>query len=475
MKNLKLLIIAGLLVVVALVLQHGSQPAVAPDPYIGKSLIAAADMDGVPEIVIKSSQGRIDLKKVDGIWRLPELHNMRVDRNRVEELFQKLTETKVVEIVTGNQQRHKDLGVASISEDAGISGEDNALIVLKDIAGAQLRQIYLGKGRQARSVDGSQGFGNDGQYFRFGDDDGVYLLSQFLWLEKNQKNWLSKELLKLSSDKIGKITWEYPENDTFSLERATATSALVLKDLDEGKQTKQQVAEQIAGIFAALQFDDFVATDSPALHPALAEKVSLHIECSDAFNVKLNISSGPVDIPGAGKMHLVLLNAEYAGSDTSLKNLADEIEANAAKMAFALGEHRVKPLLVKAADLSEDKPAPAPETASTTASVAGQIAASHILVAYQGAERSSATRSQQEAENLAAELLAKIKEGSDFGKLAEESSDCPSGKSAAGSLGDFGRGMMAKEFEDAAFALNVGEISEVVKSPFGYHIIRRDK
>jgi len=174
-------------------------------------------------------------------------------------------------------------------------------------------------------------------------------------------------------------------------------------------------------------------------------------------------------------MHLVLLNAEYAGSDTSLKNLADEIEANAAKMAFALGEHRVKPLLVKAADLSEDKPAPAPETASATASVAGQIAASHILVAYQGAERSSATRSQQEAENLAAELLAKIKEGSDFGKLAEESSDCPSGKSAAGSLGDFGRGMMAKEFEDAAFALNVGEISEVVKSPFGYHIIRRDK
>ncbi|HAE40273.1 MAG TPA: parvulin peptidyl-prolyl isomerase [Candidatus Riflebacteria bacterium] len=104
-----------------------------------------------------------------------------------------------------------------------------------------------------------------------------------------------------------------------------------------------------------------------------------------------------------------------------------------------------------------------------------QVEATHILVAWQGAERSSATRSKEEARKLIDDLHAKIKKGADIGDLANENSDCPSGKSASGSLGSFGRGMMAKPFEDAAFSLKVGEVSAVVETGFGYHLIRRDK
>ncbi len=88
--------------------------------------------------------------------------------------------------------------------------------------------------------------------------------------------------------------------------------------------------------------------------------------------------------------------------------------------------------------------------------------------------KAAAEKSADEAaKKKAEEILAKLKQGEDFGKLAEEFSDCPSGKSAKGNLGEFSKdGQMVKEFEDAAFALEAGQTSGIVKTQFGYHIIK---
>ncbi len=483
MKNLKLLLIAIVLVAVAFALQQGSKPGVAPDPFVGRSLVEAADIDGISGIIIKSDQGSLELKKVNGVWRLPGLNDMRVDPNRLEEFFQRVNAAKVVESVSGNPQRHADLGVASLTADAPVVGNESILITLKDVAGATVKELYLGKGRQAKSVDGSQGFGNDGQYFRFGGSDYVYLLSSFIWLDKDQKNWLSKELVKISADKLKQIAWKYSDGrEEFNLTRAGATDSLVLHGLAEDMQTKQSALPAVQNFFANLTFDDFIATDSPELHKDLSDCLTLTVESFDGLKLQMLISSGAVEIPGKGKMHLLWPGAEYDGSDAAIRSLADELTANAKKMLYTLHEQRVKPLMLKSADLSEAKPEPVPpaasgttEVASVAAAVSDKVSASHILLAYKGAERSEATRSDEEAEKLAEELLERLKKGEDFGKIASENSDCPSGKSASGSLGEFGRGMMAKEFEDAAYALEIGKISGVVKSPFGYHIIRRDK
>ena len=94
-----------------------------------------------------------------------------------------------------------------------------------------------------------------------------------------------------------------------------------------------------------------------------------------------------------------------------------------------------------------------------------QVRASHILFKVEGKDE-AAVRKQAEA------VLARAKGGEDFVKLANEFTEEEVGKTRGGDLDFFGRGQMAKEFEDAAFALKPGQISDVVKSSFGLHIIK---
>lgn len=77
-----------------------------------------------------------------------------------------------------------------------------------------------------------------------------------------------------------------------------------------------------------------------------------------------------------------------------------------------------------------------------------------------------------EKEYEAQDLVKKLAEGEKFEDLARKFSQCPSGKSG-GDLGSFRQGQMVKPFEDAAFALKVGEVSAPVRTSFGYHLIER--
>lgn len=98
------------------------------------------------------------------------------------------------------------------------------------------------------------------------------------------------------------------------------------------------------------------------------------------------------------------------------------------------------------------------------------VRASHILITVPAdASPEQLTAAKTKADTVYEKTVAP---GADFGKLAEEYSDDPGSKAEAGDLGDFERGMMVPEFENAAFTLKVGEISQPVKSEFGYHIIK---
>ena len=97
-----------------------------------------------------------------------------------------------------------------------------------------------------------------------------------------------------------------------------------------------------------------------------------------------------------------------------------------------------------------------------------RVLAQHILIkpASDKAEDKAAAKAKLE------EIRARIVNGeSTFAHEAKEHSDCPSGKQNGGSLGWFGRGMMVKPFEDVAFDLALDTVSDILETPFGYHII----
>lgn len=97
-----------------------------------------------------------------------------------------------------------------------------------------------------------------------------------------------------------------------------------------------------------------------------------------------------------------------------------------------------------------------------------QVKASHILI---GVDASATPEVKAKAKEKAEGLLKELKSGKDFAEVAKTSSTCPS-KEQGGDLGFFGKGQMVPEFEQAAFGLKPGEMSGVVETQFGYHIIK---
>ncbi|TDX52384.1 peptidyl-prolyl cis-trans isomerase C/foldase protein PrsA [Orenia marismortui] len=93
-----------------------------------------------------------------------------------------------------------------------------------------------------------------------------------------------------------------------------------------------------------------------------------------------------------------------------------------------------------------------------------EVKAKHILI-------KTDDKSEKEAKAKAQKILKELKQGADFAKLAKKYSEGPSAKNG-GELGYFGKGRMVAEFEEAAFNLEIGEVSEPVKTQFGYHIIK---
>ncbi|KAJ7687347.1 hypothetical protein B0H17DRAFT_1160450 [Mycena rosella] len=129
-------------------------------------------------------------------------------------------------------------------------------------------------------------------------------------------------------------------------------------------------------------------------------------------------------------------------------------------------------------ELSEDQ-AKALLAASQESKRAGQVRASHLLVKHSGSRRPSSwkenniTRSKEEAIDILRGYQTQIGTSADkFSELASQHSDCSS-HAQGGDLGWFGHGQMQKPFEDAAYGLEVGQISDVISSDSGVHLVMR--
>lgn len=168
------------------------------------------------------------------------------------------------------------------------------------------------------------------------------------------------------------------------------------------------------------------------------------------------------------------LTEEQVQAQTKM-SLADFIKSTAAQKQaqdkVAISEFVNKDLLAKVT-VSEEEVRKYYNENATRFQIPEMIEASHILIAY---PKNATPEQKAEALKKAEEIAKKIKlDPSLFPALAKAESACPS-KDNGGSLGKFKKGDMNKPFEEAAFALKKGEISGVVETPEGYHIIRCDE
>ncbi len=168
--------------------------------------------------------------------------------------------------------------------------------------------------------------------------------------------------------------------------------------------------------------------------------------------------------------------AKVTGGESTYEKIAEESNMPVEKfLEFFTKNIRIEKLLnSKIADLPKptDEEVKArfdqvveanPESVKTPESVE----ASHVLIKVDEATK------DEEAKKKIDAIRIKLVEGADFAEVAKENSDCPS-KDKGGSLGEFGRGQMVPEFEEAAFTQKIGEVGPVVKTQFGYHIIKVD-
>lgn len=131
-----------------------------------------------------------------------------------------------------------------------------------------------------------------------------------------------------------------------------------------------------------------------------------------------------------------------------------------------------KPIRVNGTDeAASDEPGP------NTEAPGERITARHILVSYRGALRAAPhiVRTREEAFTRAQEALSRATQGEPFEALVQEYSDDLGSAAQGGSLGEFSRQDMVAEFAEAAFALEPGQLSGIVETPFGFHIILREK
>jgi parvulin-like peptidyl-prolyl isomerase len=120
-----------------------------------------------------------------------------------------------------------------------------------------------------------------------------------------------------------------------------------------------------------------------------------------------------------------------------------------------------------------DEVVPESEVEKTLIRQGVELKASHILIGFKGA-KSKSDRTREEAEKLVADIIKELKAGGDFSTAAQKYSDDPSAKKNNGELGYFTWGRMVGPFQEAAWELEIGEISDPVETTFGFHIIKLD-
>ena len=460
-RQLAILAAAAAVLVLVTVVLHVGTGGPSSEFVSGAMLIQGLDPESVQKIVVKSEKSTVTLvRSKDGSFVVGERDNYPASTKAINELIYKSLEIRCKDKVTDSDANHKELGVAE--------GAEGAVSVTFIGAGDKPLIGYV-KGKNADL---------GGVYVRLAGENTVCTTDGPLWLNEQPADYIGKSLLAIKEQDVRRVEVKVGK-DAYAIGRADkdkdkGDGKPALENIPKGKRAKASEVADVFGALANLEMSDVAAADKTKLawdaaytcrlKSGLSYTVQLakdgeklHAKLSAKGPEGQRIEVGRTESTEELKKKEVLLLAMETPGKFNPKH---------APWVYELASWKAGKMRRPLAELIEDIPK------DTTPE---EITASHILIAYKGAERSGATRTKPAAKTLAETVLKLARtEGADFASLAQKHSDGPS-KTKGGDLGAFKKGAMAKAFEEAAFKLKVGEISGVVETPFGFHVIKRTK
>ena len=465
-KQLTILTIVAVAMVLVTVVLHVGIGSPRSEFVSGSLLIQGLDPETIHRIVIKSKSGTTTLARKEGVgFVVSERGNYPASAKSINELIYESLEIRSKDKITDSKTSHKELGVLEGGEEtvsvSFIGADDKPLIG------------YI-KGKSATV---------GGVYVRLAGSDTVYASDAYLPIDERPTDYIDKKIVRILLKKnirrvevtIGKGTYAI----SAAKEDKKGEPVPVLENIPKGKRAKSTEVANVFGVFGpptGIEFSDVAA----------AGKMKLAWDATYTCRLKSGLSY-TVQLAKDGEKHYARISAKgpelrrvpisKTDSPEELKKkealiVAMETPGNFnpkhAAWVYELPSWTAENMRRPLAELIEDIPKDAtPE----------EISASHILISYKGAERSDPTvkRPKAAARMLAGAVIKLTKvAGANFALLAGKYSDGPS-KSKGGDLGAFKKGVKAKAFEEAAFKLKVGEISAIVETKSGFHIIKRTK
>ncbi len=463
-KGLIILLVVAVAAVIATVAVYWEREETT-DFESGMLLIQGLPTEKVHTIRIQRVQGAVTIRTTDeGRFLIDEKGDYPASAEKRADLLLKCLEIRCKDRISRTADSHRALGVAEDSEDA-------VVIRFNDEDGKTLVGFIKGKDTET----------GRGSYVRLLGDDSVYTTEQYLSVYANPTDYVDKQLVAVPKDDVERVEVAAGNGPPYVIEREE-DGKIALRHIPEGKQAKGTAYERVFDALSGLNLIDLMRTDEKrdlawdAVYTAhLKNGLSYTVhsarvddgkegEDGDKFYVRLSAAStvgGRITVrPGESDESLREKEARILGAEKAVKFTEQH-----APWVYEVSSWGVRDLRQPLGNLLEDIPREEP----------AEIAARHILIAYKGAERSTAERTKEEAKTLAEEVLEKAKAAdADFAALAREHSDGPSG-SNGGDLGSFPKGQMSPAFETAAFALDIDGISSIVETPFGFHIIKRTR
>jgi len=526
--NIKLILTTLILLGLAVALKRFRE---APEPSLDfHSLSEKLELAEVRKITLRDATQATTLTETgDGTWGVAIRGNYPADLKKVSDLINDVTGSRILHRVASSAKHHERLGLLEplplkdsvkvegsadgdrVAETPDEEGGDeksfgHASSVTFEFGSGKTRTILLANPNPEKEARAS----TQGMNVRFSDEDVVYRLAKSPWITYDTPSWIEKSVPGFEGSEVRSISMNPGSTSAVLLTRSDRDAAFEIATLPEGQKLKVGDVSRLADAAKSLRIRDIAPADGAILPPGMGKTDFSTFELfdgrtyqfilgdkvkdgsSDVFYVKRTVSVSEDVTESSIKEKVAKESVEFekwyyqfgGWTRTSLiKSPFELLESPASKENTGSKENpegepgETDSELFGAGLSASGIPEEGLETDSGTPPLpvgasSKQIGARHILIAFQGAERSTATRSRDDALKLASDLRKKISNGEKFEDLARNHSDGPS-KSEGGDLGTFGKGQMVPAFEKIAWSLGLGEISQPVETPFGFHLILR--